>query len=122
MDDELCNMLKVLVETEGLKIAQIDRLFHFLQEMTETTNNLLMWLVDYCQRNNIPLWKEEQFRSYVHMSRKIMAEIEESSASIRQLIESRKLPPKKFDRRSPEDLPEPHVTLLLVRLFNHRTK
>lgn len=107
MNEKLEKILKVLIEAEKIKIIQIDRLFYFLEEITEITDQFLMWLVDYCKRNDIPLYKEERFKSYVTMSSKILKDIEEASINIEGLIKSRKLPLNKFHRRSPEDLPEP---------------
>jgi hypothetical protein len=113
VDDELHKTLEALINFENAKIDQLDTLFHFLQEMTEITDSFLTWLVDYCEKNRIPLWKEEQLKSYVGMSAKILKDINESSIYIKELIKSPKLPRQDFHRRSPEDLPEPLMTKLI---------
>jgi hypothetical protein len=107
--DKISKILEALIKVEDTKINQLDMLSHFLEEMTDITHDFLIWLVDYCKRNNIPLWKEEQFRSYVLMSEKILKDIDESTTTIKDLTESRKLPPNKSHKRSPEDLPEPKI-------------
>lgn len=99
MDDDLYTTLKKFVEVEASRIEELDKLFHLLEEMTEITDIFLIWIIKYCDEHKILIWNEDQLRSYIRVSRILLKEVGD-------LMESRQLPLKKFDERSPEDLPE----------------
>lgn len=96
--------LQKLIEAEAITVEESYKLYQLLEEMTQITDNFIVWIIEYCQKHKIPILNEEQLRGYIKMSRILLRETGEK---ISNLIESRKLPLKKFDRRSPEDLPDP---------------
>jgi len=113
MPQDLHETLQKLIEVEEIAIEESFKLYQLLEEMTQITDNLVMWIIKYCEEHKIPIWNEEQLRSYVQTSKILLRETGEKILNIKSLIESRKLPLRKFDRRSPEDLPEPKYTKLI---------
>jgi hypothetical protein len=104
---ELRKALEILLEMETAKINELDRLNHLIEEFMDIDIALLLWIRDYCDKHNIPLWKEPEFTKKIDMASRVLKEIKETSIDIEALIKSHKLPLKKFYKRSPEDLPEP---------------
>jgi hypothetical protein len=105
--DNFQKTLEILLKIEIAKIHELDRLNHLIEEFMDVNINFLLWIREYCDTHNIPLWKENEFSGQVEIIRKILKEIKETSEDIEGLIESRQLPLNKFHKRSPEDLPEP---------------
>jgi len=109
-------ILERLIEVEAIIIEESDKLFHILQEMTQITDNFTVWILRYCTEHAIPIWREEQLRSYVKTSKILLKETGERISYLQELIESLNLPLNKFHKRSPEDLPEP-LFLLYKNVF-----
>lgn len=72
-------------------------------ELADVVYTLLDAIIDYCKQNKIPLSKEEGLWNLVKKARHIFKLIEEVNS---ESFKSPKLPPNKFHKRSPEDLPE----------------
>jgi len=105
--DRLHRILEVILQKEATLANQLDKFAHLEEEMTQITEDFLKWFVKYCDEHRIPFWREKQLESYIALSQKILKEIFDTTADIKELIESRKLPLRNFDDESPEDLPEP---------------
>lgn len=50
-------LFKKILYREMATINGLDDLFHLLEELTEVTDEFLLWLINYCEDNNIPLWR-----------------------------------------------------------------
>jgi len=101
--------LKRLITFQVIRLEKLERLNHLIIDFLDLNCDFLMWLKDYCDKNNIPLWREKRFENLIETSQKILKEIDNIS-TILNLFEPRKLPPRKFNGQNSEDLPEP-VTL-----------
>jgi len=74
------------VKTLGhVKLRELDKLFHLLEEMTEITDMFLIWLLKYCKEKNIPLHQEQQLKDYVQLSRRLLKEIAGASTDLQRL-------------------------------------
>lgn len=63
-------LLKGILYREMATMNGLNDLFHLLEELTEVTDEFLLWLINYCEDNNIPLWKEKQLKNYIKISKK----------------------------------------------------
>jgi len=109
MSEDLHKILEELIKEEATIAEESYNLFHLLQEMTQITDDFIIWIIGYCDKHNIPIWNEKQLGDYSKMSKKLLRETEEKISNLQELIQSRQLPRHSFHRRSPEDLPEPFV-------------
>jgi len=107
--DNLQKAFEILLEMEMVKINELDKLNHLIEEFMDININFLLWVHEYCNNHNIPLWEEKEFNRQVEIVRRVLKEIKETSTDIEGLIKSLKLPLNKSHKRSPEDLPEPRV-------------
>jgi len=105
--NDIYKTLEMLIEAESRQFEELENLFHLLEEMTQVSDNFLIWVIKYCDEHKVPIWNEEQLRNYIRLSRSLLKETGQKISSLQELIKSRKLPLNKFHKRSPEDLPEP---------------
>lgn len=105
--------MHTLLKAEAEKNYALDKLFHLLEEMTNITDRTIIWLIQYCDKHNIPLKKETQLKSYVNLSRRILKEIEEKSMHLKELIKYQELanPIRRFftEDESDDKLPVPEI-------------
>jgi len=119
LDDNLCKTLKTLLETESLQIKQLDKLFHLLEEMTEITDNFILWLMDYCDKHQIPFLECPQLKSYIRLSRRILKETKETMVDLKLTSTTEFATPKKnTDRRYRTPTGSAHIRIRLRALAN----
>ena len=109
MGDSFRKTLKALLETESLQIRQRDKLFHLLEETTEITDNFILWLIDYCDKHQIPFLEQTQLKSYIKLSRQILKETRETITDLK----SNSPPFLQHRKRTPEDATEPNSLTLM---------
>jgi hypothetical protein len=100
LDDELLKIEIAKIQ----ELLELKRLNLILMDITKT---ILTWVIDYCEKNNIPIWTEKCFLRLITIAQNNIKEIGEYSSIVTKLTSTRKLPPYNFDDRDPKELPEP---------------
>lgn len=105
--DYLEQAFRTIQAIQNDKLANMDRLFHLLEELTEITDRTVFWLIGYCDEHNIPLCREQQLMDYVKLSRMVMTEIGKISSDVESSIKHRLSDEFLHGNKSDEDLTEP---------------
>lgn len=69
-------VLEHIADQQNLKLVELDKLNFLLREYSGITNDLLLWVIHYCDKNNIPIWKEKKFENLINDSSRITQEID----------------------------------------------
>lgn len=99
--------LRKLIMLQENKLAEIESLRNLLFDYTDLQIDLLLWLKQYCEAKNIPLWKEKRFHYLIETLQKIFKQMDDPLNNIEQLfgaLSDESLQHKKSDK----DLTEPH--------------
>ena len=68
LNDELLNV----------QVTQIQELLYLKKlniDLLDTNKTVLTWVLGYCEKNNIPIWKEKSLRTIITMTQNILGEI-----------------------------------------------
>jgi hypothetical protein len=95
---------KVSIDLILDKLDRMKETYDLSLELADVVYTLLDTIIDYCKKNNVPLYEGKELWNLVKKTRHIFRLIEEVNSPD---FKSPKLPRHNFHRRSPEDLPEP---------------
>lgn len=96
-------LLERLVAQQNVKLIELEKLIFLLKEYSNVTHDLLIWTVKYCDKNNIPIWIEENPKNLIEASIRIWKELDGVVNYIGNLSSDEFLQGSKSD----EDLTEP---------------
>ena len=105
MDDEL---LKI----EITKIEELLDLKRLNIVLLDTTKTMLTWIFDYCEKNNIPIWKEKSLITLITMTQKTLREISQWSTESQSLSLFDSSDGSYHDDESDDKLPVPAFGVL----------
>ncbi|MDD5454182.1 MAG: hypothetical protein PHW62_01600 [Candidatus Ratteibacteria bacterium] len=77
--------LKHRISQINAQSVVLDRLNFLIQEETNLADGALLWTVEYCAKNNIPIHEEKRFKNIVADSKRIIAEIKKTSDTLGSL-------------------------------------
>jgi hypothetical protein len=66
------NDIKKLIHA-NMELENFNRL---LMKLSDLNYAFLLWLKEYCEKNNLPIWKEPQFNSLLDWHEKIFREMD----------------------------------------------